>query len=106
MGWGRMKMLVDASAEMTPAEILAGFSKDGTASSMVLVQELAGPMGMRALVLETGCAPMYCSWCGNGACPGCGADPILRWGDEGPWLACRRWSCRLRFHLDKARGRI
>ena len=78
MGRGTLKLYTDTDAD--PRELLAPFALDDTFYLEVLdiPEGRLSELGLWGYLCEMDCSlTVYCSWCGELICPGCGDRPTI-----------------------------
>ena len=91
MGLGTLKLYADTDAD--PRELLAPFASDDTFYLEVLdSSEGQWPeLGLWGYLCEMDCSlTVYCSWCGEMMCPGCGDRPTITIFDDEAVAYCRK----------------
>ena len=100
MGWGKFTVMTHISNVQHARREISKQLNDPEAAIEVL--ETSRRLGRTCLECKTGCAPLTCDWCDGDACPGCGANPILKvtaGASQIDRIACARPLCRLKFHI-------
>ena len=88
MGWGPMLLMTDGGQK--PEEVLADFNWTEDPVRIEVSKADIVVAGYKSYSIKANCElRMYCSWCGERMCPGCGDEPTLIAISQGVAAECR-----------------
>ena len=91
MGWGPLTLRT-VRTERPSEQILMRFAPHG--ATVRLVQEIKSDRELDTHLYEADCGiTVYCSFCGQKMCPGCGDHPLLAITGRGASAACMADEC-------------